>query len=380
VFNGTQAALFAERTGGLDLDRLVACVKACGFDENSYLANHADLQRAGLDPPQALRHFLARGYAQNRNLTCGVLPDGLDGVRSLAPLNRDYIVRLFRSLFFGQARNPRTVDRLWHGIDPALIECLRAMGGRPYVVIGDSHVTRYLRRTSLDERWLAALPMQCNGGAATRLAARDSRTGFGERILQWARVTTGSGSPFDLPVFLKFGGIDAEFLWVRMRIKQGIYGFSIDEFDDFAWGSVSSYGCFLDELATLIDRRLLRICAAYPAVLDDANWATGFLCAQSVSDRDYLASELTKTEIPDRSMRTRLRRLYNQYLEDMCRAKGLAFVDDFTPFVDRNGDTDESCYAANRGLDFHVAYDASEERMVKIISAWIADPATGVPI
>jgi hypothetical protein len=134
---------------------------------------------------------------------------------------------------------------------------------------------------------------------------------------------------------------------------------------------VSSYGCFLDELATLIDRRLLRICAAYPAVLDDANWATGFLRAQRVSDREYLASELKKTEIPDRSTRTRLRRIYNQYLEDMCRAKALAFVDDFTPFVDRNGDTDELCYAANRGLDFHVGYDASEERMVKIISASI---------
>jgi hypothetical protein len=238
VFNGTQVALLAERTGGLDLNRLIACVKACGFDENSYVANHADLRRAGLDPPQVLLHFLTQGYAEHRNLTCGVLPDGLDGIRSLAPLNRDYIVRLFRSLFFGQARNARTVDRLWHGIDPGLIECLRAMGGRPYVVIGDSHVTRYLRRTSLDERWLAALPMQCNGGAATRLAAGDSRIGFGARIVQWAGATTGSGHRFDLPVFLKFGGIDAEFLWVRMRIKQEIYRFSIDEFDDFAQGSV----------------------------------------------------------------------------------------------------------------------------------------------
>jgi hypothetical protein len=95
---------------------------------------------------------------------------------------RDYIVRLFRSLFFAQARNARTAERLWQGIDLGMIECLRAMGGSPYVVIGDSHVSRYLRRTSLDERWLAALPMVCDGGSAMRLADKNSR--IGKRILQ----------------------------------------------------------------------------------------------------------------------------------------------------------------------------------------------------
>ena len=75
MLNSAQAALLAERTDGLDPDRLIACVRACGFDENAYLANHADLQSAGFDAPQALHHFLAQGYAQNRNVTCGVLPD-----------------------------------------------------------------------------------------------------------------------------------------------------------------------------------------------------------------------------------------------------------------------------------------------------------------
>jgi hypothetical protein len=129
-----------------------------------------------------LLHFLTHGYAENRSFTCGVLPDGLDGLRCLAIFNRDYIVRLFRSLFFAQARNARTAERLWQGIDLGMIECLRAMGGSPYVVIGDSHVSRYLRRTSLDERWLAALPMVCDGGSAMRLADKNSR--IGKRILQ----------------------------------------------------------------------------------------------------------------------------------------------------------------------------------------------------
>lgn len=371
MLNSAQAALLAERPGGLDLDRLISCVKACGFDENSYLADHADLQGAGLDPPQALLHFLAQGYAQNRNVTFGVLPDGLDGIRSLAPLNRDYVGGLFRSLFFGQARNPRTADRLWAGIDPRTIACLRAMAGRPYVVIGDSHANHYLRRTSLDERWLAALPMVCIGGAAMWLADENSRTGFGERILRWARATTEPWRRFDLPVFLKFGGIDAEFLWMRLRVRRGADRFSIAEFDDFARESVSCYGCFLDALTEVLDRGLLRICAAYPAVYNDADWIGGFLDVHRPADRADLARELAKTEIPDRSTRTQLRRIYNAYLKYMCRTKSLAFVDDFSPFLDPNGDTDERCYAPHQGRDWHVNYAASEERMVEIISASI---------
>jgi hypothetical protein len=369
VLNSAEAARLAETTAGLDLHRLVACVKACGFDEDSYLLNHADLQGAGTDAQQALFHFLARGYAENRNFTCGVLPDGLDVIRSLVIFNPDYIVRLFRSLFFAQARNARTAERLWKGIDPGMIECLRAMGGSPYVVIDDSHVSRYLRRTSLDARWLAALPMVCDGGSAMRLADKNSR--IGKRILQWAGAMADAEHSFDLPVFLKFGGIDAEFLWMRARIRRGIYRFSVAEFTDFAWESVACYGRFLDALANLMDRRLLRVCAAYPAVLDDANWAAGFLSIQRASDRDYLASELEKTEIPDRSTRTHLRRLYNEYLTDMCGAKSLAFVDDFSPFIDQDGNTDELYYAEHHGRDFHVGYDATEERMVEIIHASI---------
>ena len=371
MLNSGQAALLAERTAGLDLDRLIACLKACGFDENRYLNDHPDLQGAGFDAPQAVLHFLAQGYLQTRNVTCGALPDGLDGIRSLAPLNRDYIVELFRSLFFSQVRNPRTADRLWAGIDPSLVECLRAMGGRPYVVIGDSHANHYLRRTSLDERWLAALPMVCIATAAMQLADEHSRTGFGQRILQWARATAEPGRRFNLPVFLKFGGIDAELLWMRTRIRSGVYRFSLGEFDGFARESVSRYGGFLDALTEIIDRRLLRICAAYPAVHDDAHWADGFLGVHRPADRDDLARELAKTEIPDRSTRTQLRRIYNEYLKYMCRTKSLAFVDDFSPFIDPNGDTDELCCVPHQGRDFHVSYAASEERMVKIISAAI---------
>ena len=211
--------------------------------------------------------------------------------------------------------------------------------------------------------------MMCVGAAAMRLAADDSRTGFGKRILQWARTNAASGQPFDVPMFLKFGGIDAEFLWLRTRIRKGAYRFSIEEFDDFAREAVSCYGRFLDGLTEVMDRRCLRICAAYPAVIDDAHWVDVYTAMHRVSDRAFIASELAKIEIPDRSMRTRLRRLFNEHLQEMCRAKSLAFVDDFSPFVDQSGETDELCYARYRGRNFHIDYAESEDRMVKVIDA-----------
>jgi hypothetical protein len=363
-----QSALLEKRTAGLDRDELIRCVKACGFDENRYVENNPDLETAGFDEPQAMLHFLAIGHLQPRDVTCGPFPDGLDGIRCLATRNRDYVTGLFRSLFFSQAKQTSAADRLWNGIARSLIDGVRDMGGQPYFVIGDSHVYHYLRRTSVGEKWLAALPIVCVGGAAMRLAADDSRTGFGQKILQWAKHTAALVHRLDVPIFLKFGGIDAEFLWVRARIKKRAYRFSIDEFDDFARESVSSYGRFLDALTEVMGRRWLRICAAYPAVVDDAYWADVFLTAHGSA----LASELEKTEIPDRSTRTRLRRLYNEHLRQMCREKSLAFVDDFSPFVDANGETAEICYRARRGRNHHIDYATSEEQMVTVIAAALA--------
>ena len=302
-------------------------------------------------------------------MTCGPFPDGLDGIRALAPRNREYVTGLFRSLFFGQAKQTGTAERIWNGIGRGAIDCVRDMGGQPYFVIGDSHTHHYLRRKSSGEKWLAALPLMCVGAVAMRLAADDSGPGYGRRILDWARNNAAFGQPSDVPVFLKFGGIDAEAHWVRTRIRKGTYRFSIEEFSDFAQEAVSCYGRFLDALTEVMDRGCLRICAAYPAVIDDAHWVEVYVGMHRAADRAFIAGELMKMDIPDRSTRTRLRRLFNEYLQEMCRAKSLVFVDDFSPFLDRSGETDERCYARYRGRNFHISYAESEERMIKLIEA-----------
>jgi hypothetical protein len=66
LLTGGQSALLAARAAGLDLDELIGCVKACGFDENRYVENNPDLRDSGFDGSQGLRHFLAIGHDQRR--------------------------------------------------------------------------------------------------------------------------------------------------------------------------------------------------------------------------------------------------------------------------------------------------------------------------
>src|SRR5436305_14869830 len=101
----------------------------------------------------------------------------------------------------------------------------------------------------------------------------------GCEILRWARTTESLPFKFDAPVFLKFGGIDAEFLWVRRRIRKGAYRFSLVELDAFARESVSRYRLFPVALGNIVDPNLLRVCSEFLSALVEARWAARFLAA-----------------------------------------------------------------------------------------------------
>ena len=367
MFSEERTLFISRKAGVSDLSSLIGCVKECGFDETSYLTANADLQTAGLDPASALFHFLAYGVDEHRDLPGGTLADGLAGLTALPMADQVYAIRLFRNLFFGHLENPCTAERLWHAVDGGLIESIRAMGGVPYFIIGDSHTTSYRRQSSNGTEWLAPLPLLCHGGSAIRLAGDDARSMHGREILRWARTTESLPFKFDVPVFLKFGGIDAEFLWVRRRIRKGAYRFSLDEFDAFARESVSRYGLFLDALGNIVDPKLLRVCSVFPSALVEARWAERFLAAhRGTPENDrHLAAELLKTEIPDLTTRNRLRALYNSHLRCLCEDRGLVFVDDFPPFLDSGGRTGHR-FLASPG-DHHLNYDACEASLVKII-------------
>jgi len=373
MFTASQAEALLKLAGLAELEPLVRAVAGCGFDPAIYLADNSGLTESGYDAGSAAFHFLAYGYGEDRNLICGPLPEGLSAFRQVSIPNRAYAAGLFRTLFFGQLRDPKTADRVWHVIDAGLIECLRAMGGLPYVIFGDSHTNHYLRKASVGERWLAPLPVVCHGASAIALGNPNSRLGYGERILDWARMAAGSGT-FNAPIFLKFGGLDAEFRWMWRRLQNGVRQFSLAEYDEFARFSAAGYGAFLDRLSEILGNRVLRVCSVFPSALADAYWAEIFIEAYRATpeeDRD-LAARLRDFEIPRFATRTQLRALYNYYLRSMCRQKGLVFVDDFAPFVGRDGSTDPRCYLRHGGRDNHLDRREIDAEMAGIVEHFVS--------
>ena len=354
-------------TGDPGLPDLANLVRTCGFDEVAYLQQNPDLQRAGFDPSQAFDHFLAHGYTEERNVACGSLPDGLTAIHALAATDRDRAKRLFRSLFFGQLRHPDTPGRIWYGIDGKFLTCLQSLDGLPYHIIGDSHAWHYVRAAWASGNWLAGLPMVCNGGSAMGLGNDRSRSGYGQKILQWAQTRRHQGPA--TPVFLKFGGIDTEFLWIADRVRRGEFEYSVDAFNGFARQSIHRYGEFLQSLTAWIDPALLRICSVFPSILADGGWIEGYVAAHDASpvERQQIAASLLRLEIPDLVTRCALRASFNAHLRAMCDAQGLMFIDDFSPFVDANGVTDPRFLGAHGGREHHMDYTLSEAAIVGIL-------------
>ena len=314
---------------------------------------------------RATAHFLEHGYQEGRDPAVGPLPDGLPALAALPFENRVYASTLFRSVFLSQVRHPDTVGRLWAGADRAAIEAIRSMGGRPYFIFGDSHANHYARDTRLGAEWLAGMPIVCLGASAAGLTGIYPPSRFGSAILRWAAAS----APLDVPIFLKFGGIDAEFRWIAHRLRNRIAAFSERQFDDYAKEAVAQYGHFLERLADRLSPAYLRVCAAFPTCLTDRDWIDGYIGANggSAKDQQTIRTALRDMEIPDFATRTRLRGLYNAHLRALCDATGQIFVDDFTPFLDRTGGTDRQYMPPLGANDFHIDHAAIGPRLEPII-------------
>lgn len=347
---------------------VIHAVRACGFDQDLYLRSSGDLIESGYTPKEALLHFLAFGTRERRPAPFGPLLDGLKTLRALPIANHDDAHALFRSVYEGQLRNQTTVDRLWQGISADLLGTLRELAGRPYIVLGDSHANHYVRLGWSGGRWLGPLALPCLGASAMGLADDASGAGYGPRLLHWAKSTATQGGD-DAPIFLKFGGIDAEFLWMLRRLRNRAHDARVEDFEEFADQSVARYASFIDRFASLVDPGQLRICSVFPAALADDRWVAHF----SALHRDTLTADsgmvrtLQRLVIPDLRQRTRLRALYNARLRRMCESRRLVYVDDFSPLLDADEVLDERFKPGQHEQAHHVDYFATEEPLTQVI-------------
>ncbi len=219
-----QAAAVARKSGCRDTEGLIRCLLACGFDPASYLELNPDLRKAVLDTPSALCHFLEYGYAEHRAVPVGGFSQGLTGLGIFPVGDRTYRQELFKTIFLAQMRHPDSATMLWAGIATEILEIVRLLGGRPYAIFGDSHAHHYIRAEPLGGEWLAGIPFVCHGASAGGLAMSSD----GAAIVGWAETH----APAKLPIFMKFGGLDAEFRWIAHRIRHRIDAYTEAQFDD----------------------------------------------------------------------------------------------------------------------------------------------------
>jgi hypothetical protein len=364
-----------------DTPALADWLTACGFDAQRYLADHPDLLAAGLDAAGGRFHFLMDGLMEERRILGGPLPTGLDRLAPIAAGDPVYAVMLFRAVFLAQLRNPQTAARLWQVVDPGLIAMIRGYAGLPFIVMGDSHAQHYRRPSWVGGQWLAPLVFVCPGVSAAELASDAAPSASGQAILDWARGPARRGGRIDVPIILKFGGMDAEFAWTARRIRDRAYRLSMDDFDEFARTSVAHYSTFVDRLAEATGRGLLRVASVFPATLGDAHWVGRCvpLLAGSPDESRRITDELSRMELSDLRTRTQMRVIYNSHLQSMCASRGLRFIDDFWRLLGPDGVIDPVHTASHGGAHDHVDLASSEAPLLACILEALTPPGAAMP-
>ena len=361
LFHPRQAGYISERSGCRDVDALARRVLECGFDPAEYTAAQGDP-----GPNAALAHFLSEGHASDHDLLFHPMPVGVAAFADLDIPNRGYANSLFRAMFFGQLTHEATSPYLWSGVGRDLIQRIRDHGGLPFMIIGDSHLDHYVRRAWAYGGWFAPLPLPCPGATAAGLAIQKDGFGAGVKIMEWAARSGALADVPLLPVLLKFGGIDTDVAWVRRRITAGQTRFSWDQFHDHAQETVARYSRFLDQLSGLVHPESPRVCSVCPTGLTDEKWIKAFIRLHTnASPFDVqVVTQIHRYEVPGMRVRNQLRAHFNDLLRGMCDSRGIAFVDDFSPFVDADCMTEERFLPPGDRLDHHLDFRRSEAGFV----------------
>jgi hypothetical protein len=189
---------------------------------------------------------------------------------------------------------------------PFLIDVLNGLkpiGCRPYVLIGDSHSSLYRRSGVASDQWLAPMHALCIGGSALGLKNPASTSGYGSLIKRFiaqieAVAPIGSG----LPIVFQFGQVDTEFVFNFRRIRGGQRAFDMPAFASFCQESVQAYLSFLTDVFRQDQRGNVSILSILPPSLSDQalidGYVNGRILSQATSTRKQCGRPFDSWNIP----------------------------------------------------------------------------------
>lgn len=371
VIDGGAAVLELEPAHADDMGRIIApcalsdfllAVEACGFRAEVFRQER--LRDANLSDAGALYQYLTRDHLESRRIERAAAPDSLRRLLNLPVANRAYVTSLARSLASGKCVGRLFRDAIWDGLSPQTLEEAQIAGLNYFLVIGDSHSSCYVKEIK-DER-LVPLHLLCPGATIMRLGLEDARSGFGRKILNWLRDNSATLRNLAVPVFLKFGQGDIEFVCPLRRMSEQRMAFSLTEFEEFADECLDRYFEFIDKILFFVGPDLLRVCSIFPPTLSTAEGvenygskaidhvATAF--NWDAASREAFQDGMRQLEMPDLSVRTNMHAIFNAKLQLRCARRNIRYVDDFSPLIDWTGTVASEFIRDHNGLNDHLRY------------------------
>ena len=131
------------------------------------------------------------------------------------------------------------------------------------------------------------------------------------------------------PIVLKFGQVDADFVYYMKLAKQ-----SDLRFDEFAKDSVSKYTHFIKHYVL---PRKVTVLSIYPPFVSEQHHRYSLCNLNTFTDRKFFLefrSALLRMKIPSLKERVEYNTCYNHYLRRMCAELNIPFIDVFTPLMD----------------------------------------------
>ncbi len=255
------------------------------------------------------------------------------------------------------AQNLQASDPVVNG---ALFRDLSATGAAPYTVIGDSHSLQMVRRATRDGRWLLPFHWLCRAASARGLSNADGLSGAADVV----RGALDAVAPHHIPIFLKFGQVDIEFVYAFKRIESGLTAFDEAHYGAFVDETAERYAFALDDLVDPAMRPRTIIASVFPPALSDDAWAQGYINA-AVADQHAgqggvdLVQAVRSLEIPTLAVRTRMHARFNAKMRTAAADLGLGYLDCFTPFLGPDGLLDRRYRGRRDGGDHHLAFRAA---------------------
>ena len=213
-------------------------------------------------------------------------------------------------------------------------------------LFGDSHANTFISVEpavpGADSPTIIAYPF--TAGSAMGLHHCDSITGYREALMGDLRGTQPGEA-----VVLKFGQVDCDFVYYLKWVEDPSLAF-----EAFAAASVRKYFRFIDNaLATLlVTHEQLHIMSPFPTIVDDAALRES-LCTlpfMSGSFKRHFRAKLMTLKLPSLAVRTAQGRSYCERLQAEAAARGLRYVDVYTPLLGGQG----VCDLVNPDADHHL--------------------------